>query len=580
MVSSEVFHHQPKQRTLEVLSSLSYRTGELNTYLQEVALGVSSLIGLDWSVVTFCRDGYERVLASTVDMGEAAEGAYALHGSLTGTVVSTGSPLVVEDATTCTAYGEAPEGYRAYLGVPLRTPTGEVIGTICSYQHQPRLFTDEEIRLAEIFADRAATAIDNYQLYQQQQQFNEVLEAEVVKRTVELRATQSQLMTLNSQLEQRVEERTAELQQLNQQLQAEVTERKQIETALRMSEEQFRQLAENIEQIFWMYTSDGKPIYVSPTFEKIWGVSSEQWYQNHEIWTDSVHPEDRDRVFAVHHTQLESKQEQEYRIIRSDGSVRLIRDQAFPVRDAIGKIYRIAGIAEDITDRKKAEQDMLKAIESLAEVGELASMIVHEVRNPLSTVMLGLNHFKKLDLPDSAKERLALSLDEANRLLNLLNEILLYAKPQTLDRTSIELNQFLTELLRQVRTLPSVMQRQVEFIPSQAPIHVLADKDKLKQVFINLIDNACEAVSVGDIITLRIQPNLMCHQVFIQVHNAGKPIPPEVLPKLIRPFYTTKTSGTGLGLAIVKRIVEAHDGELKITSSASDGTIVSVCLAI
>ena len=129
---------KPEQRTLAILSSLSYRAGELNSYLHEVAQGVSELIGLDWSVVTYCQDDCERILASTIDLGDASNKVYSLHGSLTGTVVKTGCALVVEDALTCRDYGEAPEGYQAYLGVPLRTSSGEVIGTICSFQRQPR----------------------------------------------------------------------------------------------------------------------------------------------------------------------------------------------------------------------------------------------------------------------------------------------------------------------------------------------------------------------------------------------------------------------------------------------------------
>ncbi|WP_081980849.1 GAF domain-containing protein [Neosynechococcus sphagnicola] len=271
---------KPEQRTLEVLSSLSYRAGELSRYLHEVAQGVSELIGLDWSAVTICRDGGERVLASTLDLGEEGKQVYSLHGTLTGTVFATGSPLVVEDVTTCSDYGQAPEGYRAYLGVPLRTPTGKVIGTICSFHHQPRHFTTEEIRLAEIFAERAATAIDNYQLYQQQQ--------------------------------------------------AEIQERQRVEIALRKSEEQLRQLAENLEQVFWLFSRDAQPIYVSPAFATIWGQPLSRWYAEPDIWWTVIHPDDRDRVYQTFTQNAEGKSEEEFRIVRPDGSVRMIRSQGFP----------------------------------------------------------------------------------------------------------------------------------------------------------------------------------------------------------------------------------------------------------
>ncbi len=533
----------PEHRSLEVLSALSYRTGELTVYLQEVAQGLSQLIDLDWSAVTLCRNGEERVLASTVDPGGTGDEVYALHGTLTGTVVERGTPLVVDDVAAEHTYGQGPDGYQAYLGVPLRTPAGQVIGTICSFQRLPRHFTPEEVQLAEIFAERAATAIDNYQLYQQQQR-------------------------------------------VNAQLQAEIRDRQEVEQALRQSEEKFRQLAENMHQVVWMRDRDGQPLYLSPAFEQIWGHSCQSGYDDPALWWETVHPDDRDRVRDAFAQDDVGTFEAEYRLVRPDGMVRIIRDQSFPIRDASGQIYRIAGIAEDITERQQAEQERSKAIASLAEVGELATMIVHEIRNPLTTVMMGLNAFHRLELSDGLRERLTLSLEEAERLRNLLSEILLYAKPQTLHHAPLELNRFVAEILGPIRLMPSAMRRRIEFVPAAQSVTILGDRDKLKQVFINLIDNACEAVSEGEIITWTIDidntdvtaTNVTAINpcVLVQVHNQGDPIPPECLDRLTKPFYTTKSSGTGLGLAIVKRIVEAHGGRLAIASSAMRGTTVSI----
>ncbi len=565
-----------EHRILEVLSGLSYRTGELKPYLQKVAEGVSQLIDLDWSVVTLCQSGEERILASTIELD--GEQTYSLHGTLTGTVVESGQPLVVPDATSCHEYGDPPAGYRAYLGVPLRTSFGEVIGTICSFQRQPRQFTEQEVGLATIFAERAATAIDNYQLYQQQQRFNDLLEAEVIKRTVELRAAQSQLLAVNLQLEQRVEQRTAELQQANLSLQAEIVERQQTETALRQSEERLRQIAENMRQVLWMYTANGEPIYINPAFETIWQRPCAAWYADADRLWSSIHPDDRQRVQQGFAQAQDGKYEEEYRIIRPDGSVRLIRDQAFPIRDGWGQIYRIAGIAEDITERTQAQQERTKAMAALAEVGELAAMIVHEVRNPLTTVLMGLNALQRVELPDLVRERLDLALEEADRIRNLLREILVYAKPQTLQPTLLDLTELIEEWLPFIRTMPSTLSRRVELSIVPIPILLMGDRDKLKQVLINLIDNACEAVGEGD--TVRWTVECRGDRVQIQVQNGGVAIPPENLAKLTKPFFTTKPTGTGLGLAIVKRIVEAHGGELQIESTPTTGTLVRVMLPL
>jgi two-component system, sporulation sensor kinase A len=243
----------------------------------------------------------------------------------------------------------------------------------------------------------------------------------------------------------------------------------------------------------------------------------------------------------------------------------------------------ILTLGSDITLLKQTE----KALARLAEIGELAATIVHEVRNPLTTIMMCLNAFKKLQLDDRFQEYLTLSADEANRLERLLNQILLYSRPQTLDRAEIELNSFILETLDMLQTTPAASGKHLRFIAIASPINISVDRDKLKQVLINLVTNACEAVNSGDAITIEIhQPEArdlqqrQSQRVCIQIHNSGMPIPINVLPELTKPFFTTKASGTGLGLAIVKRIVEAHNGEFSIESSVEIGTIVKVHLPL
>jgi len=413
MDSSHFPSPEQDYQALEFLATLSYRSGDLNQYLNEIACGVSRLLQSDWSIVTICQDKTGYVAASSLEM-IGKDTAFAVHGSLAGEVTQAGQSLMIEDTQLESRLCKPPVEYRSYLGVPLRTTQGEVNGTICSFFHQSRQFTESTIRAVELFAERAATAIDNYHLYQHQQQFNAVLEQEVMNRTEELRIAQARLV-------------------------------------------------------------------------------------------------ERERLAAI---------------------------------------------------------------------GEFATMIVHEVRNPLTTITMGLQYATKQLAETPAHDRLSLSLEEAERLQQLLNEILLYAKPQVLQLTSINVGDFLHTLLSQIRELPEANGIGIELNDLADEIEIMGDVNKLKQVFINLFRNACEAIQSGDRITCELTIDSTSTHACIQIHNDGEPIPPEILPKLTQPFCSTKPSGTGLGLAIVKRIVTAHGGELAIQSSLAAGTTVIVQLPL
>jgi PAS domain S-box-containing protein len=151
-----------------------------------------------------------------------------------------------------------------------------------------------------------------------------------------------------------------------------ITERKRSAETLRDSEERFRQLAENIDAVFWITeVSENQVTYVSPAYERLWGLNPQELYQGQQAWLDCIHPEDREstqRAFCE--KAIAGKFDEKYRIILPNGSIRWVHDRCFPLRDQTGEIYRFAGIAEDVTDaydelrlRKEAEQSLRESEE-------------------------------------------------------------------------------------------------------------------------------------------------------------------------------------------------------------------------
>src|SRR5262249_22064938 len=159
------------------------------------------------------------------------------------------------------------------------------------------------------------------------------------------------------------------------------TEEHEAEERRRESEARFQQLADNIDGYFWLNApDDSRFYYLSPGYEKIKGQSCASLYQRPESWTDVIHPDDLAGVLAVVAEPLRKERQVEYRIVRPDGSVRWIRDRAFPVRNEAGDIYRVAGIGEDVTERKQAEAAVREYYERVQALSRQLLMVREEER--------------------------------------------------------------------------------------------------------------------------------------------------------------------------------------------------------
>ena len=234
-------------------------------------------------------------------------------------------------------------------------------------------------------------------------------------------------------------------------LSPDITERKRTEQALQTSEERFRQLAENIHEVFWMMDPIAHEVlYVSPAYEQIWGRSCESVYRNPLAWTEAIHPDDVEQAHAWHARYMRGEAvEAEYRIRTPDGREKWIRDRAFPIRDAGGQLVRVVGIAEDITEQKRYEAELIQAREGADAANRAKSCFLanmsHEIRTPMNGVLGMVQLLLETDLTAEQLEYVNLAQSSGQALLTLIDDILdlskIEARKVTLENLNFNLDE-------------------------------------------------------------------------------------------------------------------------------------------
>lgn len=257
------------------------------------------------------------------------------------------------------------------------------------------------------------------------------------------------------------------------------------------------------------------------------------------------------------------------------GNTRWVETVILPILSPQHEVEQLLFVSTDITERTIAEK-LLRKSEKLAVVGELAAGVAHEIRNPLTSI----NGFMYLLKEDYQKDPTYIEImeSELERINFITNEFLTLGKPQVMNFQQKDISVLLESVRALLDTKAALhnVNMTLEFEPTIPFLY--CDKNQLKQVFINIIKNAIEAMPNGG--EVKVEARIQENNLVVQVADQGHGIPQDRMAKLGEPFYSSKEKGIGLGLMISYKIIEAHNGEINIESEIEKGTIVSVKLPI
>lgn len=361
-----------------------------------------------------------------------------------------------------------------------------------------------------------------------------------------------------------------------------ITERKQGESALRESEARFRNMADTAPVMIWVTDPDQRATFFNKRWLEFRGHTMEQ-----ELgfgWTAGIHPEDAETCLAIYRSAFETRSgfQTEKRLLRSDGEYRSLLCTGVPRFTESGVFGGYVGCSVDITELRRTQEQALET-QKLESLGVLARGIAHDFNNLLGSILAN-SELALADLDDASPARDAIAEIQAVaiRASEIVRQLMAYAGQENAVFESVDLSELVGEMLELLKVSISKRADLKIDLSSDAP-PVRANKAQMRQVVMNLITNASEALGEHDgtisvtVEQARSGPDSGDY-LRLEVGDTGCGMTEEMQARIFDPFFTTKFAGRGLGLAAVQGVIRSHGGAINVASAPGRGSRFEILL--
>lgn len=353
-----------------------------------------------------------------------------------------------------------------------------------------------------------------------------------------------------------------------------ITERKEAKKQLEESEQRYKSLFEYNPDLVYMIDLKGNITNLNPVFEDLVGYKRENVIGKSilSFISDKDKEGVTDELSQIITTGASSKSK-EVEIVRRDGVKMSFECTSIPIIIE-DKVVGVTGYAKNVTKIKETEERLRRA-EKLSVVGELAASVAHEIRNPLTSLKGFVQLLQKGDAEHTHYYNIM--LNELDRINDIVSELLVLAKPQTLCFKKDNIISIVEDVKALLESQTNLYSAEIDISAEQNLPLIECESNQLKQLFINLIKNSVEAGATKIRVTMsRTEENM----VLVRVRDNGCGIPEQRIKHLGEPFFSYKEKGTGLGLTVSYRIVESHKGKIIFKSEVDKGTEVEIMLPI